>query len=85
MQIVHQSAVLLLPAPRIYPALPRHTAPKLLCVPKIAGLLPTPTPTPKIIVEKLRFEDILRQIGPIRSREAMDAELIAFADLLRVS
>jgi hypothetical protein len=74
MQIVQQLAVSsyslfppypLLAAPPVYPA---------LSAPRISGLLCAPKPT--IIVEKrTALDDLLDEIGPIRSKEEMDAEL----------
>jgi hypothetical protein len=76
MQIVQQLAVssysLILPypllaPPPVYPALP---------APRISGLLCAPKHT--ITVEKYTaFDALMDEIGPIRSKEEMDAELDA--------
>ena len=78
MQIVHQSAslsyslfppMLLLTAP---------TPPKLIAAPNIAGLLPAQVSRHVKIVLDMppTREELLRQLGPIRSREEMNAELV---------
>jgi hypothetical protein len=74
MQIVLQSAISsyslippypLLGAPPVYP---------VLSAPRIGGLICAPKPT--IIVEKhTAFDALLDEIGTIRSKEEMDAEL----------
>jgi hypothetical protein len=58
----------------------------LLAAPKIAGLLPArvqSSPAPRVRIEIVRevpatFEELLDQIGPIRSQEEMDAEMVEF-------
>lgn len=79
MQIVHQSAIA---SYSLFPSLPLLTAPpprKQLCAPRIAGLLPARTAAPQIeIITKKppSHEDLIRQLGPIRSREEMNAEIV---------
>src|SRR5579859_3137815 len=82
MQIVSQSAslsysvlpsMLLLPAPA-----PR----KQICAPHLAGLLPARTAKSQVEVitqKPLSRDNLLRQLGPIRSREAMNAEIAELA------
>jgi hypothetical protein len=80
MQIVTQSVSL---SYSLFPSWPLLTAPpprKQLCAPHIAGLLPARTASPQveIIIEKPPSrEELLQQLGPIRSREEMNAEIIA--------
>lgn len=82
MQIVHQSASL---SYSLFPPWPLLTAPpprKQLCAPRIAGLLPARTAVPhvEIITQRpLSRDELLRQLGPIRSREAMNAEIATLA------
>jgi hypothetical protein len=81
MQIVSQSASLLyspfppqfqLPAPPIRKALP---------APRVAGLLPAVVPLRvEIVTEKPpTLNELLKQLGPIPSREAMNAEIADLA------
>ena len=80
MQIVSQSAIL---SYSLFPAVPLLTAPpprKQLCAPRIAGLLPARVaPHIEIVMNKPPSREELlqqlRQFGPIRSREEMDAEI----------
>jgi hypothetical protein len=82
MQIVSQSASL---SYSLFPPRPLLTAPpprKQLCAPRIAGLLPARAAIPQveIITQKPSFrDDLLRQLGSIRSREAMNAEIADLA------
>ena len=82
MQIVTQSATL---SYSLFPSMPMLPAPPLrkqLCAPNIAGLLPARTAAihVEIITQKpLSHDDLLRQLGPIRSREAMNAEIAELA------
>lgn len=89
MQIVQQSAPVsyaffperLLPAPPQRLLLAAPSVPKLLPAPKIAGLLTAGTPPPrqqKIRVDRLvkLDEAFLRELGPIRSKAEMDAEIM---------
>ena len=82
MQIVTQSASL---SYSVFPSWPLLTAPpprKQLCAPHIAGLLPARVAAPhlEVITQKpLSRDDLLRQLGPIRSREAMNAEIADLA------
>jgi hypothetical protein len=70
----------------VRPALPAPKPVKLLSAPKIAGLLPA-TAQPHVRVSKVEsvrkatmpLDDILRQLGPIRSREEMNAEIADMA------
>lgn len=81
MQIVSQSASLSyslfppqfqLPAPPIRKALP---------APHVAGLLPAAVPLRVEIVKEKppTLNELLKQLGPIRSREAMNAEIADLA------
>ncbi len=79
MQIVSQSASLsysLLPSwPLLSAPLPR----KQLCAPHIAGLLPARTATPQVEIITSKppsREELIRQLGPIRSRVEMNAEIV---------
>lgn len=79
MQIVSQSALY---SYSLLPPVPLLTAPpppKLLCAPHIAGLLPARVPSPAEIVLELppTREELLRQLGPVRSRAEMNAEIAA--------
>ena len=82
MQIVTQSATLSyspFPTRLLLPAPPPR---KQLCAPHIAGLLPARTAAPQVEVitqKPLSRDDLLRQLGPIRSREAMNAEIADLA------
>ena len=79
MQIVHQSAI---PSYSLFPSWPLLTAPpprKQLCAPRIAGLLPARTAAPQVEIITSKSpsrEDLIRQLGPIRSREEMNAEIV---------
>ena len=78
MQIVSQSAPL---SYSVFPPRLLLTAPpppKLLCAPKIAGLLPARVGIPhtdSILPRSFSPEDLLRELGPIRSRDEMNTEL----------
>ncbi len=82
MQIVSQSASL---SYSLYPSWPLLNAPpsrKQICAPHIAGLLPASSATPQVEIstqKPLSHDDLLRQLGPIRSREAMNAEIAELA------
>lgn len=80
MQIVSQSATL---SYSLFPSHPLLTAPpprKALPAPRIAGLLPAASPQVEVIVEKPpTLNELLRLLGPIRSREAMNAEIADMA------
>jgi hypothetical protein len=82
MQIVHQSAVpsySTFPPQFLLPAPPAH---KQICAPRIAGLLPARSATPQIELSTQRplsHDDLLPQLGPLRSREAMNAEIADLA------
>jgi hypothetical protein len=61
--------------------------PKLLAAPKIAGLLPATIPVcepaVRVKVEIVRevpatLEELFERLGPIRSQEEMDAEMVEF-------
>ena len=79
MQIVSQSASV---SYSLSPSWPLLTAPpprKQLCAPRIAGLLPARTAAPQIEIITSKSpsrEELLRQLGPIRSREEMNAEIV---------
>ena len=78
MQIVTQSAFLSYSPFPSRPLLTAPTPPKLLCAPKIAGLLPASVTAPKVEIIRpnpLSRDELLRQLGPIHSRDAMNAEL----------
>ncbi len=82
MHIVSRSATFshsLSPSLLPVPLLTAPPAPKLLAAPHIAGLLPARVPSSaEIIVElPLTREELLRQLGPIRSRAEMNAEIAA--------
>lgn len=73
MHIVLQSA----PPAYAPPRFPFLTAPpplKLLPAPVIAGLLPASTST-RVTPSPLRLDDLRQQLGCLRSREEMDAEI----------
>ena len=76
MHIVSQSASF---SYSLFPPFPLLSAPPkrdLLTTPKIAGLLLAKTGSPKIeVIFTPSRAELLKQIGPIRSREEMDAEL----------
>jgi hypothetical protein len=80
MQIVSQSAIL---SYSLFPAQPLLNAPpprKALPAPRIAGLLTATSPQVEVIIEKPpTLNELLRQLGPIRSREAMNAEIADMA------
>jgi hypothetical protein len=82
MQIVHQSAI---PSYSLFPSWPLLTAPpprKQICAPHIAGLLPARAAAThvEVITQKpLSHDELLRLLGPIRSREAMNAEIADLA------
>jgi hypothetical protein len=82
MQIVTQSATLsysLFPSRLLLPAPPPR---KQICAPHIAGLLPARAAAPhvEVITQKpLSHDEFLRQLGPIRSREEMNAEIADLA------
>jgi hypothetical protein len=77
MHIVSQYAAvshtLLLAAPK---------QPPLLVAPQIAGLLPSSTlrKVEVVIEQPMTFEELLRQLGPIRTREELNAELVAIIE-----
>lgn len=82
MQIVDQSASFLYSR---FPTTPLLTAPparKAIAAPRIAGLLPaTVEPQAKVatdvVVEMpLTRDEVLRRMGPIRSRAEMNAEIV---------
>ena len=79
MQIVLQSAPFLYSLSPSVPLLPAPPPRKLLAAPPIAGLLPARVSAPaEIVVEfPLTREEVLRQLGPIRSRAEMNAEIAA--------
>ncbi|MEP7284377.1 MAG: hypothetical protein ABI947_01255 [Chloroflexota bacterium] len=64
-----------------FPPFPLLAAPpvlKCLPAPRIAGLLAAPVeakPVEVIIEQEPTFEEILQQLGPLRSIEEMDAEI----------
>ena len=75
MQIVHQSAAVsysLCPAVLLLPAPPARL---LITAPQIAGLLPAQCAR-HVEITLSPEEEFLNQIGPIRSREEMNAEII---------
>ena len=79
MEIVYQSASIL---HSLFPPHPLLAAPperKLLSAPPIAGLLPARiAPRLEIIVELPQTrEEFLRELGPLRTREEMNADLVA--------
>ncbi len=81
MQIVSQSATL---SYSLFPSQPLLNAPplrKALPAPRIAGLLPAAaSPQVEIITERPpTLQEVLQQLGPIRSREAMNAEIAEMA------
>src|SRR5438105_4504864 len=79
MQIVSQSASL---SHSLLPPLPLLSAPpprKQLCAPRIAGLLPAQTTARQVGIISVKppsREELIRQLGPIRSREEMNAEIV---------
>jgi hypothetical protein len=82
MQIVSQSASL---SYSLFPPCPLLTAPpayKQICPPRIAGLLPARSAAPQvevIIQKSLSRDELLQQLGPLRIREAMNAEIADLA------
>ncbi len=81
MQIVSQSATL---SYSLCPSQPLLNAPplrKALPAPRIAGLLPAAaSPRVEIVTERPpTLQEVLQQVGPIRSREAMNAEIADMA------
>jgi hypothetical protein len=87
MRIVHQSAAYSLTSLSCpFPLLAAPTPRLLLPAPRIAGLLPATIPTRanashtriEIVREDIptTFEELMAQIGPIRSAEEMDAEIV---------
>jgi hypothetical protein len=81
MQIVLQSVPFSYSLSPSVPLLAAPPAPKLLAAPQIAGLLPARVPTSaEIIVEfPLTREELLSQLGPVRSRDEMNAEITGLA------
>ena len=86
MHIVTQSAFVSYSLAPSRPLLSAPPAPQLLCAPKIAGLLPAHVGTDmrvrpvrvEIIKPATRsLDEFLATLGPIRSREEMNAELLA--------
>ena len=88
MQIVTRSAPFSYSAYSLLPSVPLLTAPpppKLLAAPRIAGLLPARVSSHsdshgevEAIVEiPLTRGELIRQLGPIRSRAEMNAEITA--------
>jgi hypothetical protein len=79
MQIVSQSASL---SHSLLPSLPLLSAPpprKQLCAPRIAGLLPARTTAAQVEIISVKppsRDELIRQLGPIRSREEMNAEIV---------
>ncbi|MEP7284852.1 MAG: hypothetical protein ABI947_03685 [Chloroflexota bacterium] len=72
-----------------FPPFPLLAAPpvlKCLPAPRIAGLLSAPVkaaPVEVIIDREPTFDEILKQLGPLRSIEEMDAEIAASVDEVR--
>jgi hypothetical protein len=70
------------PSYSLFPSWPLLTAPpprKQLCAPRIAGLLPARITAPQIEIIPKKSpsrEELIRQLGPIRSREEMNAEIV---------
>jgi hypothetical protein len=73
MHIVLQSIPPAYALPR-FPLLPAPPALKLLPAPRIAGLLPASTSS-RVIPAPLTLDDLRQQLGRLRSREEMDAEI----------
>jgi hypothetical protein len=61
-------------APPRFPLLTAPPALKMLPAPVIAGLLPASTST-RVIPTPLALDDLRQQLGRLRSREEMDAEI----------
>jgi hypothetical protein len=61
-------------APPRFPLLTAPPALKLLPAPHIAGLLPATVAT-RVIPTPRMFDDLRQQLGRLRSREEMDAEI----------
>jgi hypothetical protein len=81
MQIVSQSATF---SYSLFPAQPLLSAPpprKALPAPRIAGLLPAAvSPRVEVITQRPpTLQEVLQQLGPIRSREAMNTEIADMA------
>src|SRR5258708_33787640 len=84
MQLVHKSESL---SYSLFPPMPLLAAPpprKQLCAPHIAGLLPARVAPQieivEIIISKpLSRDELRRQLGPIRSRDEMNAEIADIA------
>jgi len=81
MQIVTRSARFSYSLPPSIPLLAAPPAPKLLAAPHIAGLLPARVPSNvEIVVElPLTRAELLHLLGPVRSREEMNAEIAELA------
>ena len=81
MQIVSQSASLSYSPSPSWPLLPAPPVRKQICAPHIGGLLPARTAPPLEIAtqEPLSHDELLRRLGPIRSREQMNAEIADLA------
>jgi hypothetical protein len=81
MQIVTQSASLSYSLFSSQPLLTAPPPPKQICAPKVAGLLTARiAPQIEIITQKpLSHDELLRQLGPIRSREEMNVEIADLA------
>ena len=81
MQIVSQSAILSYSPfpPQLLLNAPPHR--KALPAPHVAGLLPAAaSPRVEIITERPpTLQEVLQQLGPIRSREAMNVEIADMA------
>ncbi len=73
MHIVLQSASLAYASPPL-PLLTAPLSPKLLPAPIIAGLLPARTASSRV-QNAPSFSNLLDQLGRLRSREEMDAEI----------
>jgi hypothetical protein len=79
MRILHQSALI---SHSLFPPVPllaAPTPPLQLSAPRFAGLLPfsTPRQVEIVIEEPITFDDLMRQLGPIRTHEEFDAEIAA--------
>jgi hypothetical protein len=83
MQIVSQSATLSYSPNPTVPLLMAPPPRKQLCAPIIAGLLPARVahqPRIEIVFDKPpSHEELLRQLGPIQTREEMNAEIAEIA------
>jgi hypothetical protein len=89
MFILPQSATFSIPAVSCpFPLLAAPPPLLLLPPPRVAGLLPARVHTPTVQVAKARIEvvrevpatleELLERLGPIRSQEEMDAEIVEF-------